>query len=72
MKKLTIIVLVAGLFAGSLFASENNSMMGMDKEKCMAMYKSMHQDVKKNSSSKLEQHQNILNPDRSESQLYEG
>ena len=38
MKRLTITVLVAGLFAGSLFASENNTMMGMDKEKCMAMY----------------------------------
>lgn len=34
MKRLTITVLVAGLFAGSLFASENNTMMGMDKEKC--------------------------------------
>ncbi|WNL11834.1 hypothetical protein [Aliarcobacter cryaerophilus] len=32
MKRLTITVLVAGLFAGSLFASENNTMMGMDKE----------------------------------------
>ena len=39
MKRLTITVLVAGLFAGSLFASENNTMMGMDKEKCMAMCK---------------------------------
>ena len=39
MKRLTITVLVAGLFAGSLFASENNTMMGMDKEKCMAMHK---------------------------------
>jgi hypothetical protein len=39
MKKLTITVLVAGLFAGSLFAAENNMMMGMDKEKCMAMHK---------------------------------
>ena len=41
MKRLTITVLAAGLFAGSLFASENNTMMGMDKEKCMAMHKSM-------------------------------
>ena len=47
MKRLTITVLVAGLFAGSLFASENNTMMGMDKEKCAVMHKSMHQDLKK-------------------------
>ena len=48
MKRLTITVLVAGLFAGSLFASENNTMMGMDKEKCMAMHKSMHEMNKDN------------------------
>ena len=76
MKRLTIIVLVAGLFAGSLFASENNTMMSMDKEKCMAMNKSMHQEMNKNNSgqesSVYKKHQEILNPDRSESQLYEG
>jgi Ni/Co efflux regulator RcnB len=77
MKRLTITVLVAGLFAGSLFASENNTMMSMDKEKCMAMHKSMHQEMNKNnsgqeSSSVYKKHQEILNPDRSESQLYEG
>ena len=42
MKRLTITVLVAGLFAGSLFASENNTMMGMDKEKCMAFINCGH------------------------------
>ncbi len=52
MKRITITVLVAGLFAGSLFASENNTMMGMDKEKCMAMHKSMHEMNKDNSSKK--------------------
>jgi hypothetical protein len=76
MKRLTITVLVAGLFAGSLFASENNTMMSMDKEKCMAMHKSMHQEMNKNNSwqesSVYKKHQEILNPDRSESQLYEG
>ncbi|AXX94901.1 hypothetical protein [Arcobacter ellisii] len=67
MKKLTITVLVAGLFAGSLFASENNTMMGMDKEKCMAMHKSMHEMNKDNSSKKelsvYEKHQEFLNSD---------
>ena len=29
------------------FASENNTMMGMDKEKCMAMHKSMHENSTK-------------------------
>ena len=53
MKRLTITVLVAGLFAGSLFAAENNMMMGMDKEKCMAMHKSMH-EMNKDNSSKTE------------------
>lgn len=76
MKKLSISILVASLFAGSLFANENNTMMGMDKEKCLAMHKSMHENVDKNDSSKknsvYEQHQKILNPDRSESQLFEG
>jgi hypothetical protein len=76
-KRLTITALVAGLFAGSLFASENNTMMGMDKEKCMAMHKTMHQDMNKNNSEKesssiYKKHQEIINPDRSESQLYEG
>ena len=67
MKKLTITVLVAGLFAGSLFAAENNMMMGMDKEKCMAMHKSMHEMNKDNSSKKelsvQEKHQEFLNSD---------
>lgn len=68
MKRLTITVLIAGLFAGSLFASENNTMMGMDKEKCMAMHKTMHQEMNKNnskqeSSSVYKKHQEILNPD---------
>ena len=67
MKKLTITVLVAGLFAGSLFAAENNMMMGMDKEKCMAMHKSMHEMNKDNSSKKElsvhEKHQELLNSD---------
>ena len=67
MKKLTITVLVAGLFAGSLFASENNTMMGMDKEKCMAMHKSMHEMNKDNSVKKelsvQEKHQELLNSD---------
>ena len=52
MKRLTITVLVAGLFAGSLFASENNTMMGMDKEKCMAMHKTMHENINKDNSLK--------------------
>ncbi len=52
MKRLTITVLVAGLFAGSLFASENNTMMGMDKEKCMAMHKSMHENSTNNQLEK--------------------
>ena len=67
MKRLTITVLVAGLFAGSLFASENNTMMGMDKEKCMAMHKSMHEMNKDNSSKKelsvYEKHEEFLNSD---------
>ena len=67
MKRLTITVLVAGLFAGSLFASENNTMMGMDKEKCMVMHKSMHEMNKDNSSKKElsvnEKHQEFLNSD---------
>ncbi len=67
MKKLTITVLVAGLFTGSLFAAENNMMMGMDKEKCMAMHKSMHEMNKDNSSKKelsvQEKHQELLNSD---------
>ena len=67
MKKLTITVLVVGLFTGSLFASENNTMMGMDKEKCMAMHKSMHEMNKDNSSKKElsvhEKHQEFLNSD---------
>ena len=67
MKKLTITVLVAGLFAGSLFAAENNMMMGMDKEKCMVMHKSMHEMNKDNSSKKelsvYEKHQEFLNSD---------
>ena len=69
MKKLTITVLVVGLFTGSLFASENNTMMGMDKEKCMAMHKSMHEMNKDNSSKKElsvhEKHQEFLNSDNS-------
>ena len=79
MKKLTITVLVVGLFTGSLFASENNTMMGMDKEKCMAMHKSMHEMNKDNSSKKElsvhEKHQKILNPERDElyrDELYGG
>lgn len=71
MKKLSISILVASLFAGSLFANENNTMMGMDKEKCLAMHKSMHENVNKNDSSKknsvYELHQKILNTDRTES-----
>lgn len=67
MKKLTITVLVVGLFTGSLFAAENNMMMGMDKEKCMAMHKSMHEINKDNSSKKelsvYEKHQEFLNSD---------
>lgn len=67
MKKLTITVLVAGLFAGSLFAAENNMMMGMDKEKCMVMHKSMHEMNKDNSVKKefsiQEKHQEFLNSD---------
>ena len=67
MKKLTITVLVAGLFAGSLFAAENNMMKGMDKEKCMVMHKSMHEMNKDNSSKKElsvhEKHQEFLNSD---------
>lgn len=67
MKKLTIMVLVASLFTGSLFAAENNMMMGMDKEKCMAMHKSMHEMNKDNSSKKElsvhEKHQEFLNSD---------
>ena len=67
MKRLTITVLVAGLFTGSLFAAENNMMMGMDKEKCMAMHKSMHEMNKDNSSKKefsiQEKHQEFLNSD---------
>ena len=66
MKKLTITVLVVGLFTGSLFAAENN-MMGMDKEKCMAMHKSMHEMDKDNSVKKefsiQEKHQEFLNSD---------
>lgn len=46
-------------------------MMGMDKEKCLAMHKSMHENVNKNDSSKknsvYELHQKILNTDRTES-----
>ncbi len=65
MKRLTITVLVAGLFAGSLFASENNTMMGMDKEKCMAMHKSMHEMNKDNSSKKepsvIKKYEELLN-----------
>ena len=67
MKKLTITVLVVGLFTGSLFAAENNMMMGMDKEKCMAMHKSMHEMNKDNSVKKelsvQEKHQELLNSD---------
>ena len=68
MKKLTITVLVVGLFTGSLFAAENNMMMGgMDKEKCMAMHKSMHEMNEDNSSKKElsvhEKHQEFLNSD---------
>ena len=50
-----------------LFAAENNMMMGMDKEKCMAMYKSMHEMNKDNSVKKefsiQEKHQELLNSD---------
>ena len=67
MKKLTITVLVAGLFAGSLFAAENNMMMDMDKEKCMVMHKSMHEMNKDNPVKKefsiQEKHQELLNSD---------
>ncbi len=52
MKRLTITVLVAGLFAGSLFASENNTMMGMDKKnvwQCINQCMKMNKD---NSSKK--------------------
>ena len=70
MKKLTITVLVAGLFAGSLFAAENNMMMGMDKEKCMAMHKSMHEMNKDNSSKKepsvIKKYEELLNSKNSE------
>ena len=52
MKKSTVIVMTIGLFAGSLFASENNTMMGMDKEKCMAMHKSMHENSTNNQLEK--------------------
>jgi hypothetical protein len=42
-------------------------MMGMDKEKCMAMHKSMHEMNKDNSSKKElsvhEKHQEFLNSD---------
>ena len=65
MKKLTITVLVAGLFAGSLFASENNTMMGMDKEKCMAMHKSMHENSTNNQLEKepsvIKKYEELLN-----------
>lgn len=47
MKKLTISVLVTGLLAGSLFASENNMMNGMSQEKCIEMHKSMHENMQK-------------------------
>ena len=58
---------MVGLFTGSLFAAENNMMMGgMDKEKCMAMHKSMHENeqitirkIKK--VIKHEKHQQLLN-----------
>jgi len=63
MKKLTITVLLAGLFVGSLFAAENK--MNMDKEKCMAKHKSMHEmnkdDSQKKELSVYEKHQQILN-----------
>jgi hypothetical protein len=52
MKKLTITVLVAGLFAGSLFASENNTMMGMNKDNSSKKELSVH-----------EKHQEFLNSD---------
>ena len=65
MKRLTITVLVAGLFAGSLFASENNTMMGMDKEKCMAMHKSMHENSTNNQLEKepsvIKKYEELLN-----------
>ena len=58
MKKLTLSVLVVGLFAGSLLASENNKMMNMSKENCITMHKSMHQDK---TLATFEKHQAILN-----------
>ena len=61
MKKLTLSVLVVGLFAGSLLASENNKMMNMSKEDCMTMHKSMHQDKGVKALTTFEKHQDILN-----------
>lgn len=69
MKKLTISVLVTGLLAGSLFASENNMMNGMSQEKCMEMHKSMNENMQKmektskQNTSIYEKHQQFLNTD---------
>lgn len=49
MKRLTISVLVAGLFAGSLFANDNNT---MTQENCAKMYKSMNTESTKSTDKK--------------------
>jgi hypothetical protein len=54
----------------SLFASENNTMMGMDKEKCMAMHKSMHENSTNNQLEKepsvIKKYEELLNSKNSE------
>ena len=70
MKKSTVIVMTIGLFTGSLFANENNTMMGMDKEKCMAMHKSMHENSTNNQLEKepsvIKKYEELLNSKNSE------
>ena len=57
MKKITLTLIGASLLAGSLFAGQNN-MMDMDKEKCIAMHKTMHSE---SSSKNLTPSEKALN-----------
>ena len=70
MKRLTITVLVPGLFTGSLFANENKMMMGMDKDTCINMHKVMHENSTNNQLEKepsvIKKSEELLNSKNSE------
>jgi hypothetical protein len=70
MKKSTVIVMTIGLFTGSLFANENKMMMGMDKDTCINMHKSMHENSTNNQLEKepsvIKKYEELLNSKNSE------